>query len=165
MALQVLLDLYDRYKVRHVAWYLARQGILVRAPISELLIVDQVPGGLPELRERYRKARSAFERRWHGGTNVRCVLWLWDLARRHGGPLSGEDFEPLGEEARDGEVRAIESSLAEAGIKGTLDAIRGWTRDAMAGRLESTRPWRLDQVLGPDISRWIDRASALHPDP
>jgi hypothetical protein len=105
-ALQVLLDLYDRYKVRHVAWYLARQGILVKAPLSELLIVDQVPGGLPALRERCRKARSAFERRWHGGTNVRCVLWLWDLARRqHGGPLC----EPRCSRCRQG--RRTESHL------------------------------------------------------
>ncbi|MGC8627250.1 MAG: hypothetical protein ACP5VR_06760 [Acidimicrobiales bacterium] len=62
MALQVLLDLYDRYKVRYIAWYLARQGALIRAPLAELLITDQAP--LEELRERYRRARAEFEFNW-----------------------------------------------------------------------------------------------------
>jgi hypothetical protein len=93
--------------------------------VSDLLITDEVPGGLPELRERYREARSTFELDCLGEDDVERVLAFWALPGFPQGPLGERDLEPRGKTARARELRAIRASLDAVGIRGTLDAIRG----------------------------------------
>ena len=173
MALQVLLDLYDRYKVRYIAWYLAKQGALIRAPLAELLITDQVP--LEELRERYRQARAEFEFNWltrlqgrpHAAAPdmTQVVIAFWE--QNIGWLQRNIATTPLEQGLVEYDRQAVELAVTKLGALVALDAIRGWTRELIAGRLDlPTSDWHLERVLKePDMSYWVGRASALHPDP
>ncbi|MGC8627251.1 MAG: hypothetical protein ACP5VR_06765 [Acidimicrobiales bacterium] len=63
--------------------------------------------------------------------------------------------------------QTIELAVSRLGPLVALDAIRGWTKDLIAGRLDlPTSDWHIEQVLKePDVCHWVGRASALYPDP
>lgn len=59
---QVLLDTEDHYRIRHVGVYLARQGELLRWPLSQLLGELPRPGEARGLRELRRRLDAALDR-------------------------------------------------------------------------------------------------------
>lgn len=139
LARLVLQDRYDRYGIRQVAVYLARQGVLVSIPAFDLFAEVHNFDDLVALRERYRIARCAEE-------ELRLFEQISSSVKRRDefaalvaaffSSVEGQvrrdlGLETLQQRADPDRIRPRDLRTAKAALKGftmtdVMDALRGW---------------------------------------